>query len=365
MPRIGEWQRSRFLPPSNTPTVVPYAEGSDVHESAALLPDGRVLYVATAGSDIIQGYAPSLKAFFNDGSVSGVSTIFAAQKWPRATVFVPPSGGLYLVLCWTIGPSGADTGEVLCYRSPSGLGGDWVLHGTLRSFPWGDVTFGDRNVSGAVIGVPEILPSGRWVVSGPVYINNNVTVKARGMRLGAYTSDDQGATWTLRLVVGYYQAEGTFGYGYGRNIGRAASGRLWWSSSGNVEGDRVAYSDDGGSNWATMTNLLEDNAINWAVSDGTWLYDFRALGAVYRTADPASDIAGALIRDYDLAGGPYFSLVQDLGGWGYISSWGRCLKPRFAVPPLRGQQRDTLRTVQRGSQQLSDRSGWGNAYLAA
>lgn len=48
--------------------------------------------------------------------------------------------------------------------------------------------------------------------------------------------------------------------------------------------------------------------------------------------------------------------------------WGRLLVPSKAaclaeVPPLRGQQRDNLRSRQRGSQQLSDRAGWANAYL--
>lgn len=362
MPIIpAEWQRSRFLPPSSSPTCVPHAEGPTVHESAARLVDGRVIYVATSGHTIIQGYAPSLRAFFNDGSVSGVTTIFAAQLWARATVFTA-AGGLYLLVCWSIGPSGANTGETLCYRSPSGLGGDWVLRGTLQTFAWGNVEFGNRNNDAAVMGVPEVLPSGRWVVSGPWWTNSNL-VKARGMRLAAFTSDDQGATWTVRLVVGYYLAGGTYGYGYGRNIARAPSGRLWWSSTGNVELDRDAYSDDDGTTWTVVEHTLGDAASNRGLSDGSSVFDFRANGTVYQVTDPATDMAGSLIRDYALGGGPYFSLVQDLGGWGYISSHGRCLRHRFEVPPLRGQQRDDIRSRQRGSQQLSGRGGWANAYL--
>lgn len=330
MPRIDPARLDDFLLPSETPTVVPLTEGA-IHESAALVADGRVIYVSTIGSDVVQGYAPNLDLFFADGSVAEVTTIFAGYTHPRTTVFTV-DGELYLAVSWVIAPddTGSGVGRVRIYKSPGGLGGDWVLHGTLQSFPWGNVDFGNRNVDASIIGVPEILPSGRWVLSAPVWTNNDVTVKARGMRLGAYTSDDAGATWTLRLNVGYYLSGGTNGYGFGRNIARAAGGRLWWSSSGNVEADRHAFSDDDGTTWTTASNPT-GNACNFGLTDGTLVYDFRALGEVFATADPSVD-AGTLVRDYALGGEPYHSLVQSLGSSPadvpFVSSHGRCLGGR-------------------------------------
>lgn len=331
MPRIDPARLDDFLLPSETPTVVPLTEG-EIHESAAVIADGRVIYVATIGNDVVQGYAPNLDLFFADGSVADVTAIFAGYTHPRATVFTV-DGELYLAVSWVLAPddTGSGVGRIRIYTSPSGLGGDWTLHGTLQSFAWGNVEFGNRNVNLSIIGVPEILPSGRWVLSAPVWTNNDVTVRARGMRLGAWTSDDDGATWSLRLNVGYYLSGGTNGYGFGRNIGRAAGGRLWWSSTGNVEDSKDAYSDDDGTSWTVIDAPVDELESNFGLSDGTLVYDFRSVGQVFATADPSIDV-GTLVRDYALGGEPYHSLVQVLGSSPadvpFVSSHGRCLGGR-------------------------------------
>lgn len=362
MPKVLPWQLGRYLPPNNTPIITPLVQGSTVHESAALLTDGRVIYICSIGSDIVQGYAPSIKVFFNNDSVENVTNIFTGVQYPRATVFTPPTGGLYLLVSWSTPPDGTNFGENLCYRSPSGLGGDWVLHGTLQRFAWGDTSFGNRNNDGATIGVPEITSSGRWVVSAPVFTNNDITVRAKGMRQGAYTSDDQGATWGLRLNVGYYLSGGTNGYGHGRNIGDLA-GRTFWSSQGNVDADKDAFSDNDGAGWVTF-NAISDRFDNFGLSDGTYVYNFISQGRVNRNTDPVGSLEGEPYRDYALGGGPFFNVVQDLGGWGFVSSNGQCLKQRMEIPPLRQRQRDDMRQGRgKRSQQLSGRQGWANAYL--
>lgn len=89
----------------------------------------------------------------------------------------------------------------------------------------------------------------------------------------------------------------------------------------------------------------------------------RVMGGAYHSS---GTLAGECFSDLGPTGTRQFT------GWSRERGafWGRLLVPSKAaclatVPPLRGQQRDDLRTRQRSSQQLSGRGGWPNAYLAA
>lgn len=329
MPSVGPGEAVDVFPPSPE-IVTPYAASSRACESAALLADGRVLYVAASGSTIVQGYAADVGAFFVTGSVVPTATvIFSGLHHPFGCVFTPPQGGLYLACGWTNSGPGSN-GFIGVYRSPSGLGGDWVLHGTMQNYGWGEVDFGDRNNNLAQLGYPYFAPSGRWVISAPRWVNG-FTQKAYGMRQAVWTSDDVGATWTLRLDVGFYQTNGTNGYGHSRNITKH-NGELHFSATGNVDGLKHFRSADEGTTWSQTTGVSGGLAPqhNYALSDGDSVYDFVGGGVVYRDAtspQPNPATFGPQFRDYTLSGVAFATILQPLGDTWFVSSYGSCLVP--------------------------------------
>lgn len=330
MPTVASGDAVDVFPPS-AEIVTPYGASPRACESAALLSDGRVLYVGADGTSIIQGYAADLDTFFIDGSVVPTATaIFTGVSSPFACVFTPPQGGLYLACGWTVGGPTGSNGFIGVYRSPSGLGGDWVLHGTMQNYVWGDVTFGSRNNGSAQLGYPYFAPSGRWVISGPRWING-FTQRAYGMRQAVWTSDDVGATWVLRLDVGFYQTNGTNGYGQSRNITKHG-GELHFSATGNVEGLKHFRSADEGLTWNQTDSQSGGLAPrrNYALSDGDAMYDFNEAGVVYRDAgspQPDPTVNGTLFADYDLAGIAFATILQPLGDVWFASSYGQTLTP--------------------------------------
>jgi hypothetical protein len=305
----------------------PPCVGSRACESAVLLEDGRVLYACTVGSEIRQGYAASEPELYANGSVENVTPVFTGVVGPFSTLFRSPSGGLFLACGWTAGgPTGAD-GFVGVYRSPSRMGGDWVLHSTIQRYVWGRVDFGSRNNLSAQVGYPEFLPSGRWVMTAPVWTNNPTLVRAYGMRQGCYTSDNDGSTWVLRLNLGFYQAGGTYGYGQGRNVGRLNQ-RLFFTATGNVEGTKDHYSDDAGTTWTLFNQITGGGAPRhcYGLGDGNAVYDHVG-GTVYRVIDPLVSESGPVFRSYSYSGGAFDGIIQPLGRTFFVSSHGHCVAP--------------------------------------
>lgn len=308
--------------PDTQDTVVPYVESGNIRDSAVGLADGRILYVFQESGAIKQGYATDETSFFKNGSVGSVTTALSGGFVdPHSCVFKTPSGDVYLVAHWSYRPS-TGAAEILIYRSPSNLGGDWVLHGTVQTFPNaynGGAVHGDRKH----VGEPWISGS-RWVLPAMRYVGGS----SHGAREAVWLSTNAGVSWTLAHDVEYHIGSGVFGSGSGRNIGEF-DGKLWWSSTNDITTDKCAFSTNQGSSWTNFTPP-STSSHNYVASDGTYLYDLRAGAVVVRSTNPTDNNSWVVFRDYPLniTVNPPGHIVQKLVNNWMISYRGRVIRAR-------------------------------------
>lgn len=294
--------------PPTTEVVVPYGVGS-LRESAVELPDGRVLYVFREADAIRQGYAPDADAFFGtDGSVAGVTDIVTGVSYQSSAVFHDDAGGLFLATCWS--------GAVKVWRSPSGLGDDWVLHGNVHI----DGDAGSESPDQRVVSMPHVAGS-VWSLAAPEFTQ---PFGVGGAHECAYVSTNGGLTWGIALSTGYHILGGIFGQGVGRTLG-THDGKLWWASksgSSSYGADKLAYSADNGQSWTVFFGT-SDTERSFNVSDGTYLYDLRGAGNVYRSSNPTDDTSWGMFRSYALGGGVHDEMVCPVGERWMVSAGGK------------------------------------------
>jgi hypothetical protein len=287
-------------PPDDSPALVPYSTQAR-SDSAALLSDGRVLYCFAFGNEIRQGYAASEQSFYANNSITNVTTLFTGTR-PSCCVWRhPTTGAVYLFTArGEVGPQALEW-RVEVWRSISGLGGDWVLRGTIDAptfaAPRGPIfaAYDQR------LGEPFVTSSGRWVLPAVRY-HPVGTNEWFGMRQPIYTSDDNGASWVMREDLGYYMGD-LYGEGQGRNIASWA-GALHHSTTGNVNAEKSSYSTDGGTTWAMYQWPATYQQVNYVSADDGFLYftrtEYSGPLRVYRTTTPTDTTASgyALHRTY-------------------------------------------------------------------
>lgn len=263
--------------------------------SAALCKDGRVIFCYQSSTDGVDwqhnikcGYAADLNTFATaTNCITNVTNQFTDASYHlRGTVF-NIADELYMGVGKYNPDSVAGHHYVQIYKSPSGNGGDWTLHGTVYDYNAGTrgaSTFNDPLATG----VPLVLESGRWVMTHfyPYSYNSDWV----DLRLAISTSDNNGVTWTKRweggsLFYGYYS--------FVRNI-VSFDGNLYATWEGNVYGTRFLQGSADGSSWTT---LFSSAAESWYVTrldlftDGNYVYKvIKNLGTttnyVRRTTNP-------------------------------------------------------------------------------
>lgn len=329
-------------PGADTALALKGGAAQDRHDSVAVCDDGRVIYVWTDGNTLKQSHYPTVEDFYaanNAGATAGVTLTLDGVGFliPKATVWRhPTTGELYL---FTSIKTTVPDARNRVWRSPSGNGEsspsvpDWTLHGTIQTATstlgadWHVATFG--------VGEPYVTGTGRWLLPC-TYLQHRDTFKS-----GVFTSDDEGATWTNRHVIGYYILGGIYGDGLGRNIVEV-SGSFYFGAHGNVESAKVAVSSDNGTTWATTE--LSDGAVtaDFPIDNaGATRYRLR-----YPPGGPGTIQSGS---DFLSASGWTNVLTLSLGTWGFTPSqailqrinesndafmWnGRLLSATYTPPP--------------------------------
>ena len=98
--------------------------------------------------------------------------------------------------------------------------------------------------------VPLVLDSGRWVLSwARFYLIGGTAIDED---IGVFTSDDQGATWVLRMSERGF-AFATWGASTG--LVEAPDGDLWYAAMQETNAQDISVSSDGGTTWVTTEGL--------------------------------------------------------------------------------------------------------------
>ena len=263
-------------PGSSTALALKGGASEGRFDSATVCADGRVIYVWTSGNTLNQCHYPTPLDFFEADNAAATSAaaipVDAGSISPRATVWRHPNtGNLYL-----FSSSRVTTLEARnkVWISPSGNGEsspgvpDWVLHATIQTSTaifggsaWHDATFGT--------GEPTVTATGRWLLPCSDLFYRDV------FRSSVFSSDDEGLTWTQRVIIGFYMLGGIYGEGFSRNIVESG-GYYYFGANGNVDGPKIARSSDNGTNWS-ITELGDGGyTANYPIDvDGATLYRLR------------------------------------------------------------------------------------------
>jgi hypothetical protein len=180
-----------------------------------------------------------------------------------------------------------------------------------------------------------VTGTGRWVCAYTEHESQLSSTDATAFSSIA-TSDDQGATWTLRLTAGFYLLGGIYGLRSGRNI-TVWQGDLWWGAQGDPRGWRWYRSTDDGVSWSIVA--FDDTAVifwpSFILADNNYLYMMETNGGgdnfVYRirrvgVADDPTDpadyttvVTQDMGIDYDAwAGGTQQGVI--MGGRFYLTT---------------------------------------------
>lgn len=287
MPTIPPW------PPTITPLTLKGGAGYR-HDSAALCDDGRIIYVYVDGNNIYQCHYPQVGVFEHAANTSATtpvefhSTLNSAMTKPLSTVWRHPTTGvLYLLVNYRTTVPSAD-GRV--WVSPSGNGEsspgvpDWTAQGTV--FGPVTTTFGADLGFNAFVGEPYVTGTGRWIVTSYAPSTWDTGQSA------IYTSDNEGATWTVRSTGFGYGPGFRYGFGMGRNIVSHA-GAFWVAANGNTGGPFGGYSTNNGTTWTvyTVDGGTNNGASNPVTAAGSAAW--RIYTSVSSTSNPVLQVGTA------------------------------------------------------------------------
>lgn len=255
---------------ASTVKVTPVGALRERNDSAVLLADGRVLYVYNSGGAVWQGYAPSVAAFITtNGSVVDTTQVIATAN---ASPCISKVGSRLLMAVMHM-PS-ATQYRVDLYESPSGVGGDWVFVTNIQTHNDSGATFWNAHkATERFCGEIFVTSAGRWILPAGWFRNYGGAQYGATVTPAIWTSDNAGATWTLRLT-----APGSEGYdtaGINRNIAYF-DGALWTSSSSTAAGrsGQIYKSSDGGASWPLVYqgDDLRARYACFGVTDASSLY---------------------------------------------------------------------------------------------
>lgn len=382
------------IPPwPSTVAMLPLKGGTGIRsDSAALCADGRVIYVWVNGNEAYQCHYSKPRAFRaaeNSSATVGValsslvSTPGQGFNYPITTVWKHPStGDLFLFVShFEIQAGGQWQWRTLVYRSSSNNGEsapgvpDWYQWGTVQDLVTvSPVYFGwDWSAAVKTIGEPYVTGSGRLVLPAPNYAVPELGGTPYAVaRNACWTSDNTGVTWTLRYEVAY-PATSQGGHGTSRNIVSYA-GKLWWSSNGNVDDPKSAWSANSGTSWTGFVVPGTDNSVVsaplTASVDGVYLLMGGVLygtSTVELSPDPPNTSRAS--RTVVLIGLPGAGngehsrcILQRIGDHDYFMYNGSILVSDQLVPPLRRAQRGSVRREQGLAGQITPRRGSPNVF---
>ena len=213
-----------------TPRSNPIADGG-TWVSSAKIEDDRFLVVWVDGSSIKQGYALNSNALLTSDGITDITTILTGLSSP--TCFLSKLDlGLFLTVCYKE-QNGDGYGGSWLYKTPSGNGGDWILHKTISSVYWRNTSLFGSTVGGGIIKIGDHYLGLFMYLSSGIGINTN---------LGYYTSPDM-YSWTLGL-----HQRGSYGctVGNSANVAIAPNGDTFttFSASHAFDGFYVWRSND-------------------------------------------------------------------------------------------------------------------------
>lgn len=282
--------------------------GGGYHSSHAQTASGRVVNVVNIGGQFRQWHYPTFVDFTFANNASATAPVDIRPMLPAGQVLVPvvywhPSEGLHLI---TQGArnNGDNTGTtwIEVYRSPSGEGEsapgvpDWEYLSTVQNWTAGinDWGYGPEPWSATV---PIITREGRVVIA---------RLSPQGADWGSnnhpqawYSSGSMAGPWTRPWKgPGHYIVGGRYVYDSARTVVIGPDGRLWWGTTGNVDGYKIHYTPAGGTPGVNWTSTEIGGNSSW--------YEHIAAGEndIYRTAQ------GTLQRTLsnDGVNGPWVSL---------------------------------------------------------
>lgn len=271
-----DWSRySGFFRPAEQAYIKGAVPDQTVFEvSVARKANGRLIWVSCyseTGDDdpaipVYEGEAADVETLLsaNDSVAGWAPSGIVLNRYGRCAAF-NVGAGLYMAT-YELGDTISAPARGRIWRSPSGNGGDWTLHGTIYSLQLTVSSIDANRMRKATAGVPEVLPGGRWVIGGPRFAQTSIL---RVVYYSVWTSDDAGVTWTLRHTF----TVGVTGYEYlrafNRRTVRDAVGRLWtvvdFDSIAGVTGFNIYVSEDNGVTWTLKRQRTFGNnpAIAW------------------------------------------------------------------------------------------------------
>lgn len=196
--------------------VAPWTMADD-HGSALELPNGEILYAWQDGSHIWVGESPDFMTFMTQsGSVTNERTVFEDKHMPCCTLFWLPDGrpALHVSWWWSIGQSTSDGLAESKMMVSNDQGETWSLLGVLqqRQLTEGGSPNVERRTA---VGRPIRTSTGRLVVTSNYHYSG---AAGELKRMGIWTSDNNGNSWTLRDTFGGGVVGGAYNTHHGRNI---------------------------------------------------------------------------------------------------------------------------------------------------
>lgn len=276
--------------------------------SGAGLPNGTGILLWALGSEVHCAIVSSPSQFVVDDVVplADVRTAVTGLGAIEGTGVFVANGGLYFLVEYRL----SDVGYVRLYQANSTSNPtSWTLKSTLMS---ADTSSGNIFGDNRGCGVPLILDSGRWVLVSPRYTTEGSTFW-RGMNVGAWYSDDDGATWadTLNYQHVYFFTRAEI---QSHNVARdPGSGDLFFTSSTTTSFVAVQTalwrSQDDGASWALTDgdggNYGTQPRLTAVVDNGSRLYAAAmdlSVGGVDNWGIHEYDGSGGLFTDWTYTG---------------------------------------------------------------
>jgi len=196
--------------------------------SVAKKADGKLIFVSMVSDVVYEGEVADVATLLaSDNTVTGWgSTGIAAVANGRCCVF-EADGELWLSVSSCAAPSASTAAWYKLYKSPSGNGGDWALFSTVYSVSLNTPNGYGLRTELSEAGAITVLDSGRYCLVVPRW---QESFGCLGMWPSVWTSDNKGASWTLRLDGRYGPVFGAYyHHGASKDVVQITGGNLYWA----------------------------------------------------------------------------------------------------------------------------------------
>ena len=268
--------------------------------------DGSTAYAAVVGSPEQIAQASIIT------SLGQASTVIATGGTCYGITGFTDGTNLYAIVAWK---EGTHTGYVRCYiaNSPENPT-SWSLQGTVNSGSHNSYGF---DVPGwRTVGAVTILETGRWVFTGVYWSVGAIALQPAA---GIYTTDNQGASWTNRVLrASNSNSPPAFNGRVCWDICRdPVTGTLYWHFKNEQS---ILYSStDNGSSWGQSvvsdSNIRSFSVEDWSnnklwatTTDDSDVFAAEATGVVSAPASYA--VSSESLLDLSGLGGEYVREIQ-------------------------------------------------------